>query len=71
MNYAARLQKTHRNKNFCVAFNPLTEQWEKGRITGTWSENLIGSFDQGFYIQFDEGEIQQVSSLATETPTEK
>ena len=52
MNHAQRKSLTSKIGTVMLALNPITENWEKGKVTGTYHREKIGDFDIGLVIDF-------------------
>lgn len=58
MNYAQRKSLTSKVGMKVRALNPKTEEWETGRVTGTYHREKIGDFDIGLIIDFGDGGVE-------------
>ena len=58
MNHAQRKSLTSKVGTVMLALNPATENWEKGKATGTYHREKIGDFDIGLVIDFGTGGVE-------------
>ena len=61
MNYAQRRSLTSKVGKTVTALNPKTEQWEEGKVTGTYHRERIGDFDIGLVIDFGDGDGVEIN----------
>ena len=58
VNHAQRKSLTSKVGTTVTALNPKTEQWEQGKVTGTYHRERIGDFDIGLTIDFGASPVE-------------